>query len=788
MSEEWIEKRRKAIAEYLDAVLALPMISHTWAFIRFFSFAADPAPEDFDEYDRSGLLSLKTPQMVKWRPCFCVLKGWHLFALKSGDDPEPWLVLNLKRYVVTTAPSKIATNYFVLKPPAPSPTFFVAADSPDALHQWRKALPKADASQLASTSSPAAKRKSKRRVPEAVAGKRKGSEGSGGSGEYSASSWGHRKGRGVNNAALASTRSSGSASSSEAPPRSGSGSRRRTGSKARTRTASGAGGLELIQYQVFVRKEAEAETIAKLTAGGIFTKFGKAGNPKKRNVWCSANLDRIQWADEGKWTSRSGASISVADITGVVPGHSTAVWDKHIARKAESVPPEELCLSIIGHERTLDLAAESEEVRDEWVAAFRFLVGKYEFGVDDLNMREQRLQSMPYEVQLYRKGLTTLDLKSNSIRVLKPSLVSGLTALTYLNVSHNLLGHLPPEIKQLKNLKTLIACHNLLVTLPAEIRSLASLTQLDVAHNFIVALPPDIGSLSRLVKIDLSMNLLSDLPDGKGVLGKLVLLERLNLHGNCLTSLPESVSRLQNLNSLDLSCNSLSTMPECLTGLTQLAELSFGDNPLSSAGRSSLKERIAALSGLTTLGINGLGLGPGSEDLGSKVWSRLEKVDLSANGLTELSKGLKSASHLEELYIQGNSLSSLPKELTGAKSLEVLDLSANAFSKFPADVCRLSKLRVLDVSGNSLSELPNYIVKLTSLETLAIQHTNVRNLPAPLGTLTSISSITLDASDMTYPPKSISEQGVGVIMSYLKDTAEVVRMEDAWRLMDDQLL
>ncbi|NEN91108.1 MAG: hypothetical protein F6K48_20255, partial [Okeania sp. SIO3H1] len=57
-------------------------------------------------------------------------------------------------------------------------------------------------------------------------------------------------------------------------------------------------------------------------------------------------------------------------------------------------------------------------------------------------------------------------------------------------------------------------------------------------------------------------------------------LKELDLSGNTLTTLPESITKLTNLTTLDLSDNKLIELPESISQLTNLTTLDLSDNKL----------------------------------------------------------------------------------------------------------------------------------------------------------------------------------------------------------------
>ena len=80
--------------------------------------------------------------------------------------------------------------------------------------------------------------------------------------------------------------------------------------------------------------------------------------------------------------------------------------------------------------------------------------------------------------------------------------------------------------------------HNPLGTLPPEIGMLAKLTVMHLSNTRLEALPAEIGNLANLAELDLTQNPLADLPDS---LRNLENLERLFLHDNPALQLSPSI-------------------------------------------------------------------------------------------------------------------------------------------------------------------------------------------------------------------------------------------------------
>ena len=87
--------------------------------------------------------------------------------------------------------------------------------------------------------------------------------------------------------------------------------------------------------------------------------------------------------------------------------------------------------------------------------------------------------------------------------------IGSMVALTALNVSHNLLRHLPSNLGKLTRLTELHASHNQLGSVPDEITALTRLTTLDLSHNVIgPGLPGGWNGMKRLEEFNVSFNAL----------------------------------------------------------------------------------------------------------------------------------------------------------------------------------------------------------------------------------------------------------------------------------------
>jgi len=98
---------------------------------------------------------------------------------------------------------------------------------------------------------------------------------------------------------------------------------------------------------------------------------------------------------------------------------------------------------------------------------------------------------------------------------------------------------------------------------------------LDLVGNQLTEIPESIGNLTNLEWLGLDKNQLKKLPQW---IGNLTNLKVLNLSNNQLTELPESIGNLTNLQWLYLMGNQLTKLPESIGNLTNLEELYLDRN------------------------------------------------------------------------------------------------------------------------------------------------------------------------------------------------------------------
>ena len=177
-------------------------------------------------------------------------------------------------------------------------------------------------------------------------------------------------------------------------------------------------------------------------------------------------------------------------------------------------------------------------------------------------------------------------------------------------------------------------------------------------------------------------------------------ITKLLLRSLKLTKVPDSISDLRELTYLDLCGNLLSSLPESLRNLTDLKTLYLGPNNFR-----SLPNWLGDLKNLEflELGYNKLSSLP--ESLGNL--ENLKELGLMNNNLQTLPKCLKSLKNLKILYLNGCNLHSLPEWLGNLTNLEILEIADNNLSILPESFRNLKKLGYINFENAGLRSFSN---------------------------------------------------------------------------------
>ncbi|RXM32515.1 Protein flightless-1-like [Acipenser ruthenus] len=193
------------------------------------------------------------------------------------------------------------------------------------------------------------------------------------------------------------------------------------------------------------------------------------------------------------------------------------------------------------------------------------------------------------------KTMLVLNLSHNSIDNIANQLFINLTDLLYLDLSDNKLESLPPQMRRLVHLQTLVLNNNPLMH--AQLRQLPAMVALHTLHlrntqRTQSNLPTSLEGLTNLADVDLSCNDLSRVPE---CLYTLSSLKRLNLSSNQISDLSLCIDQWTQMETLNLSRNQLTSLPSAICKLTKLKKLYMNSNKLDFDGIPSGIGKLVSL-------------------------------------------------------------------------------------------------------------------------------------------------------------------------------------------------
>ncbi|ETE72453.1 Protein flightless-1-like protein [Ophiophagus hannah] len=293
-----------------------------------------------------------------------------------------------------------------------------------------------------------------------------------------------------------------------------------------------------------------------------------------------------------------------------------------------------------------------------------------------------------------------------------------MSSLRWLKLNRTGLCYLPEELSALHKLEHLSVSHNNLTTLHGEFSSLpclrlfinlTDLLYLDLSDNKLESLPPQMRRLVHLQTLLLSNNPLMHAQLRQ--LPAMTALQTLHLRNTQRTqsNLPTSLDGLTSLADVDLSCNDLSRVPECLYTLSSLRRLNLSTNQIS-----ELSLCIDQWTQLETLNLSRNQL----TSLPSAICklTKLKKLYLNSNKLDfdGIPSGIGKLANLEEFMAANNNLELIPESLCRCAKLRKLVLNKNRLVTLPEAVHFLTDVEILDVRENPNLVMPPKPVDRTS--------------------------------------------------------------------------
>ncbi|XP_055999651.1 leucine-rich repeat serine/threonine-protein kinase 2-like isoform X2 [Ostrea edulis] len=347
-------------------------------------------------------------------------------------------------------------------------------------------------------------------------------------------------------------------------------------------------------------------------------------------------------------------------------------------------------------------------------------IGRY-MSADDLDATaesdDSRRESKASDLGL----LVSLDLSSNQLSSLSPlthskdDLPKFFSSVEKLALNDNLLTAIPDKFfESMENLHCVDLRKNKLPRFPVEVLLFCpALTSLNLAHNEITDWDLNGHVLSNLTELNLNHNALSYIPDNIGTV--FPNLEVLQINSNNLDGLSdETPLGLVNLKKLELNQNNLVEIPEYfLSECSKLDIFEAAFNKIERLPSESAAQYLPRLARLKLRSNNISGKDPLFIPKFILDLPTLKFIDLSDNKLIGLPNPPSWKSQmLKEVLMSKNQISKI--NLEGGRvwsKLESLHLSNNGLMEIPGDIGQLNSLTSLDISHNPLSTLPDELGK-----------------------------------------------------------------------------
>jgi len=217
-----------------------------------------------------------------------------------------------------------------------------------------------------------------------------------------------------------------------------------------------------------------------------------------------------------------------------------------------------------------------------------------------INISIEELEELPNNIEnlKYLEELNIIQNNNNYLYI--PPQIKNLTNLKVLTIENADFDRIPEEIYSLQNLEKLNLSQNNIKIIPSIIEDLTNLKELNLWNNDIEVIHDSILKLEKLSTVHISFGEVNDFPEiifnllnlkdlniGKGnftiipnSLRNMVNLESLYIYNKFIETLPDSIIKLKKLKYLALRCESLEVIPEFLDELINLEDIEITSCPI----------------------------------------------------------------------------------------------------------------------------------------------------------------------------------------------------------------
>lgn len=306
-------------------------------------------------------------------------------------------------------------------------------------------------------------------------------------------------------------------------------------------------------------------------------------------------------------------------------------------------------------------------------------------------------------------------------------------------------------------------------------REIDGVTSIAFNNRSLEILTPDIDKFVSLITLNLSGNLLTSLPDS---IGNLSLLKDLNVSHNMLTDLPFSIENLQSLTTIDVSHNQLTefqihvqTIENINISYNKISHLNV-KTPLLKNFNGSYNELsylpsdFWELKNVDTLDlsnnyftyfayrfrVNRLFLAHNNlTSISDTVYSGIKELNLGFNSIADFQ--FDKFTQLEVCILEHNKIRQISDNFGGNGTLRKFLINNNYLEKLPDDMVNLRGLTILDVRNNMIRKIPLTIYKLALLEYFDASHNRLKKIPSSIMHLTNLEHLDLSNNRIATIPE-----------------------------------
>jgi len=293
---------------------------------------------------------------------------------------------------------------------------------------------------------------------------------------------------------------------------------------------------------------------------------------------------------------------------------------------------------------------------------------------------------------------------------------------------------------------------------------------------FRFVLPQNLN-FTQLHELNIGYNRLTRIP--KNIAKRVPNLQRLNVAGNDLTSLPHEMKHLKDLLVLDISENDFSQhyggkIPTCVQHLKDLRKLNVShtgikylSNSLANlkhlvylnASKNQIKKvpaSLGKLSKLTHLVLFENQIDSIAPEIGK---CPIRVLELDHNQLRQIPASLFCMQDLRELYLSNNLLEEFPEIRLENETLQVMEADSNQLTHLPQSFSNLSKLAVLTLARNHLS---HFNAKIHAMSDLSLASNHLTSYPEVLLEMPQLLRLNLSYNQITQLDDSVFENCIGL--------------------------